>query len=330
MEGFRERGSTIRLPTWKVVRAGWTTPTDTNENVVTVKPEDDWTAEEQELAIANDKAMNAIFNVVDLNVFKLINTCTEAMTAWDTLQTSYEGTLKVRMSRLQQLIMRFEALRVEEDESIAIYNNTLKEMTNESFLLGEPMSNEKLVRKVLRTLPKKFAHKVTTIQEVQDLTTMSLDELIGNLTTFEMSLNERETSKKKGIALKASYVDVNDEELGETINMLAKNLNKILKRFNKKPFTGSVSPSVTDRNNNRWKKLVKEYIGFGHIQAECPNYLKKQSKNYTSTLSDDESKDGQDDELNNFVAFAGVLEPTVTNIVDENSEFEEDMTNEDV
>ncbi|GAA0185805.1 hypothetical protein LIER_33093 [Lithospermum erythrorhizon] len=52
------------------------------------------------------------------------------------------------------------------------------------------MSNKKVVRKVLRMLPKKFAHKVTAIVEAQDLTTMCLDELIGNLALFEMALDE--------------------------------------------------------------------------------------------------------------------------------------------
>ncbi|GAA0161589.1 hypothetical protein LIER_17869 [Lithospermum erythrorhizon] len=78
------------------------------------------------------------------------------------------------------------------------------------------------------------------------------------------------------------------------------------------------------------KVLRTECEGFGHIQAECPNYLKKQSKNYSSTLSDDESEDGKDDQVKNFVAFTRVLEPTVTDIVDDNSEDEEDMADEEV
>ncbi|GAA0151709.1 hypothetical protein LIER_10369 [Lithospermum erythrorhizon] len=64
---------------------------------------------------------------------------------------------------------------MEEDETIATYNSKVKDIANESFALGEPMSNEKLVRKVLRTLPKRFANKVTTIKEAQDLTTMRID-----------------------------------------------------------------------------------------------------------------------------------------------------------
>ncbi|GAA0164166.1 hypothetical protein LIER_39732 [Lithospermum erythrorhizon] len=174
------------------------------------------------------------------------------------------------------------------------------------------MSNEKLVRKVLRTLPKEFAYKVTAIEEAQDLTTMSVDELIGNLTMLEMSLDDGESNKKKGIALRTS----SDEDLVETMNI----------------------------SNNRWKKPVKpgnygvgqsdgskgiqcrDSEGFRHIQVECPNYIKKQSNNFSSTLSDDESHDGQEDPISNFVAFTDVTKPTITDTVDDNNEDEEDMT----
>ncbi|GAA0159951.1 hypothetical protein LIER_16616 [Lithospermum erythrorhizon] len=81
---------------------GWTTPTVTNNNVATVKPAADYTREEDEVALANNKALNVIFNVVDVNVFKMINMCIVAKVAWKTLEMAYEGTEKVRMSRLQQ------------------------------------------------------------------------------------------------------------------------------------------------------------------------------------------------------------------------------------
>ncbi|GAA0173909.1 hypothetical protein LIER_27414 [Lithospermum erythrorhizon] len=112
------------------------------------------------------------------------------------------------------------------------------------------MSNEKLVRKVLRTLPKKFAHKVMTIEEAQDLTTMRVDELMGNLTIFEMSLDDGESTKKKEITLKAASEDVEDEDLVETTNLLAKNFNKSFKMFNKKPYGGTSYPNANEKRNN--------------------------------------------------------------------------------
>ncbi|GAA0166051.1 hypothetical protein LIER_21299 [Lithospermum erythrorhizon] len=82
----------IDTRTWKVVRIGWTTPTVTNDNITMLKPEANWTGEDEELAFGNNKALNTIFNVVDVNIFKLINTCTVGNEAWETLETAYEGT----------------------------------------------------------------------------------------------------------------------------------------------------------------------------------------------------------------------------------------------
>ncbi|GAA0172008.1 hypothetical protein LIER_25918 [Lithospermum erythrorhizon] len=146
----------IDTKTWKGVSMGWTEPTVTNNNVATMKRDADLTREEDEAALANNKALNAIF--------KLINKCTVAKVAWKTLEMAYAGTHRVRMSRLQQLTTRCETLRMEDDESIASYNNKIKDIANEFFSLGETTSNEKLVRKILRTLHKKFAHKVKAIE----------------------------------------------------------------------------------------------------------------------------------------------------------------------
>ena len=60
-------------------------------------------------------------------------------------------------------------------------------------------SNTKLVRKTLRSLPERFAYKVTAIEEARDVSTMKLDELIGSLQTFELNL--KQNKKEKCIAL---------------------------------------------------------------------------------------------------------------------------------
>ncbi|GAA0174826.1 hypothetical protein LIER_28136 [Lithospermum erythrorhizon] len=129
------------------------------------------------------------------------------------------------------------------------------------------MSNEKLVRKVLRTLPKRFAHKVTAIEEARDLSTMGFDELIGILTIFEMMFDTIEPSKGKVVALHVSSSDKGEENLAETVNM--------------------------------------ECEGFGHIQVECPNYVKKQSKSYYTIPFDEETEEEEqsDNKVTNFVAF---------------------------
>ncbi|GAA0148032.1 hypothetical protein LIER_07582 [Lithospermum erythrorhizon] len=56
------------------------------------------------------------------------------------------------------------------------------------------MSNEKLVRKILRTLTKRFAHKVTAIEEAKDLTTWSYYTTLTDEETDEVEPSEDKVS----------------------------------------------------------------------------------------------------------------------------------------
>jgi hypothetical protein len=187
---------------WKAVLTGWVHPVITKEGVATTekKPEEQWSKEEDDLALGNSKALNAIFNGVDKNIFRLVNNFEVAKDAWDILKTTHEGTSRVKMSRLQLLTTKFENLRMKEDENIHEFHMSILEIANASGALGEKMSDEKLVRKILRSLPKRFAMKVTTIEESQDISNMRVDELIGSLQTFEMGMCDGSEKKTKIIA----------------------------------------------------------------------------------------------------------------------------------
>src|ERR1044072_4424091 len=119
--------------TWKVIVKGWTPPVDkktdegTSVTTTDLKDEENWTKEEDEEALANSKALNAIFNGADKNMFKLIITCKVAKEAWDILEVAQEGTARVRMSRLQMLTTKFENL------TIVDFHMSIRDMANASF-----------------------------------------------------------------------------------------------------------------------------------------------------------------------------------------------------
>ncbi|GKE41757.1 hypothetical protein Tco_1469041, partial [Tanacetum coccineum] len=56
--------------------------------------------------------------------------------------------------------------------------------------LDEGFSSKNYVRKFLRALHPKWRAKFTTIEESKDLTSLSLEELIGNLKVYEVSEDE--------------------------------------------------------------------------------------------------------------------------------------------
>ncbi|KAA0045558.1 gag-pol polyprotein [Cucumis melo var. makuwa] len=124
-------------------------PIETDEaSKVTRKSELIWSSAEDEAAVGNSQALNALFNVADQNVFKLINTCKLAKEAWDIFKVAYKGTSKVKISRLQILTSRFEFLRMTEEETIVEVNVRVLHIANKSDALGEKMSEAKLVKKI--------------------------------------------------------------------------------------------------------------------------------------------------------------------------------------
>ena len=70
-------------------------------------------------------------------------------------------------------------------------------VVNELISLGKVYTTEEQVDKVLRTLPRSWKIKVTAIREAKDLTNMTLDELVGNLKTYEMNIEKRGEGNKE-------------------------------------------------------------------------------------------------------------------------------------
>ena len=97
------------------------------------------------------------------------------------LQTTYEETKAIKDSMFQRLTTSFEEIKMEEDESFDEFYAKLRDIMNSAFNLGETIPKPKIVRKVLRSLPKRFHAKITMIEESKDIDKIHLTELVGNL-----------------------------------------------------------------------------------------------------------------------------------------------------
>jgi hypothetical protein len=78
----------------------------------------------------------------------------------------------------------------------------MSDLRNSTVSLGKPILDVKLIRKILRSWLERFRIKVTTIEESNDLEEMKIEELVGSLQIYELSLPS--VKKLKTIALKAS------------------------------------------------------------------------------------------------------------------------------
>ena len=157
---------------WDAVEVGWTWPKATKST---------WDKAALATANANRKALNAIFCGVSPDEFHRISHITIAKETWEILETTYEGTKKVKDTKLQMLTTQFDELKMSEDESFDSFYSELNEVVVSKFNLGEKTEDSKIVRKILRSLPKSFWAKVTAIEESKDLDDIKVQEQIGSL-----------------------------------------------------------------------------------------------------------------------------------------------------
>ena len=59
---------------------------------------------------------------------------------------------------------------------------------------GETITNQRVVEKILKSLPPKFENLVVTLEEHTDMTTFTIDELQGSLINHEHRLSRTQTS----------------------------------------------------------------------------------------------------------------------------------------
>jgi hypothetical protein len=211
----------------------------------------------------NSKGMNAILNGLAEAEFVKVMHLDTSKEMWDKLINSYEGNEKVKDAKLQTYRLKFEQLKMNEDETISKYFLRVEELVNSMKGLGEKFDDSLSVQKILRSLPDKFNPKVSTIEELNDLKTLSIDQLLGTLTTYEMRINKDKSSTREA-SFKADKN--NDSELDDIEEKFVRRLKK---------GSGKYQGKLPFKCFNCGK--------IGHFASKCPHQKKDQK-------SDDEKK----------------------------------------
>ncbi|XP_070055501.1 uncharacterized protein [Nicotiana tomentosiformis] len=114
------------------------------------------------------------------------------------------------------LTTEYELFRMKDDESIKDMCTHFTSIINEIHSLGEIIPRNKLVRKILSVLPSSWESKVNAITEAKDLEKLTIDELVGNLKTYEMKKKKdnerREPKREKNLVLKIDNNDSSGED----------------------------------------------------------------------------------------------------------------------
>ncbi|GJR52064.1 zf-CCHC domain-containing protein [Tanacetum coccineum] len=221
-----------------------------------------------------------IYSVLPRKEYERIFMCNTAKEIWKTLLITHQ------------------------DNAFARFNTIITSLK----ALDEGYSSKNYVKKFLRALHPKWSAKVTAFEESKDLTSLSLDELIGNLKVHEMIIKKdseivKAKGERKSLALKTKK-ESSDEECStsrsedEEYAMAVRDFKKFFKRrgrFTRQPWNDikKFQRSRDDKNDKSDRKCFR--CGDpNHLIRECPKPPK--DKNQRSFVEGSWSDNGKEDD----------------------------------
>jgi len=127
------------------------------------------------------KVKNFLFQAIDREILETILDKSTSQAIWRSMQQKYQGSTRVKRAQLQALRREFELLPMKDGEKVDSYLGVVNKMKSN----GEVMDSSIVVSKILRSLTTNFNYVVCSIEESNDLNTLSLDELHGSLLVHE-------------------------------------------------------------------------------------------------------------------------------------------------
>ncbi|XP_057997799.1 uncharacterized protein LOC131176781 [Hevea brasiliensis] len=295
---------------WDVVKNGPFTPTKIVDGVHIAKPKGEWSEQEKRRVALNDKAIHVLFCALSRSEYNKVCMKSTAKLIWDALVVTYEGTSQVKENKMDSLIYQYELFKMKSDETISEMNYRFVEIIGGIKSLGKTFTNEELVKKILKSLPKEWLPKVTSLKDSKDLSKVQLDELLGNLIDYEMTLKREQVVEynkaKKAIAFKISSENSSDEDDEfdeEELALVTRRIRKMLFQ-NKKFIPNRIFKKDKGESSKRDPPICFECNKSGHIRTDCPKlknpFKKFKKKALKSTW--DESSDSKDEEIGDQVA----------------------------
>ncbi|KAK0603477.1 hypothetical protein LWI29_005394 [Acer saccharum] len=226
-----------------------------------------------DLKLKDLKVKNYLFQAIDRTIIETILNKETAKAIWDSMKLKYQGSTKVKRAQLQALRREFEILGIKEGEKVDEYFARILTIVNKMKAQGERMEQSVIIEKILRSMTLKFNYVVCSIEESNDLSTMTIDELQSSLLVHEQRMQGQ---KEEEHALKIT----NSEKVG------GRNEYRVEGRGRAR---GSFRGGGRGRGRQSFNKALVECYKchkLGHFQYECPSWEK--NVNYVELNEDEE------------------------------------------
>ncbi|CAN6238160.1 unnamed protein product [Urochloa humidicola] len=121
-----------------------------------------------------------------------------AKEAWDAVEKSCAGDDRMKGASIQRLMKQFEAMAFRDGESVADFAMRINGLITSLRELGEEMPDSRVVKKMLRVVPKKLKQVAVAVEMFGNLDTMAVEELVGRLQVAEDADAEEQEATNGG------------------------------------------------------------------------------------------------------------------------------------
>nr|GEU29651.1 zf-CCHC domain-containing protein/UBN2 domain-containing protein [Tanacetum cinerariifolium] len=226
--------------------------------------------------------------------------CKTAKDIWRSLLITHQGNSQVKDNKIDLLVQQFTILEEEYiDSGFARFNIIITSLK----ALDEGLSSKNSVRKFLRALHPKWRTKFTAIEESKDLSSLALDELLGNLKVHEVVMEKDfeiyrgKKERVKSIALKAIKESSDDETStsksdDEEYAMAVRNFKKFFRRKGKFVRQTREEKSHSDKEMRRKERVTGnvldamiQIISLAIIQNHLATKIKRPSSEVLGAIA---------------------------------------------
>ncbi|CAN6688832.1 unnamed protein product [Malus baccata var. baccata] len=186
---------------------------------------------------------------------------------------------------------------MKDDESLFVYLTKLFDLINQMRSYGEELSRERIVQKLLISLPSVYDPICSVIEHSRDIDVIEVQEVVASLKSFAQRL-ERHSENKTERAF--ASLSVNPKLVNASGNRYQKNWKLKFKKWDQKPAYQSRKQIVAaEGGRNPCKHCDKYHYGecflkgkpkchcrgkLGHIARDCNNKKNVQQLNYTTQV----------------------------------------------
>ncbi|EOY19823.1 Uncharacterized protein TCM_045180 [Theobroma cacao] len=147
------------------------------------------------------KALSVLHSTIYDSIFTRIMNCQSPKEVWDKIKEEFFGNDRTRQIQALNLWREFETLRMDDEETVQDFSEKVHKIVNHLRLLGEELSEKRIINKFLVSVPEKYELKISSLEDFKDLSSISVNELLNALQAQEQRGALRQDKVVEGVLM---------------------------------------------------------------------------------------------------------------------------------